>query len=55
LATGTEAERAVVFGDVARMLRNRIDLMVALPPEKLDRLSLQHHLHEIHGAAEPTA
>lgn len=51
LATGTEAELAVVFGDVARMLRNRIELMVALPVAKLDRLSLQSHVRNIDDEA----
>jgi arsenate reductase len=46
-ATGTEAEVAVAFGEAARQLRNRIDLLLALPISKLDRLSLQAKTREI--------
>lgn len=46
-ATGTQAEIGVAFADAARMLRNRIELLLALPVASLDRMSLQHHLREI--------
>eukprot|EP01035_Chromulina_nebulosa_P006888 gene6887-9290_t len=46
-ATGTEAEVAVAFREAARQLRNRIDLLLALPISKLDRLSLQAKTREI--------
>ena len=46
-ATGSEAEIAVAFRDAARQLRNRIELLVALPAAGLDRLSLQNRLRDI--------
>ena len=46
-ATGSEAEVALAFTEAARQLRNRIEVFVALPVEKLDRISLQNRLHEI--------
>ena len=46
-ATGTEAEVAVAFREAARQLRNRIELLLALPISKLDRLSLQASTREI--------
>ena len=51
-ASGSEAEVAVAFRDAARQLRNRIELLVALPMSKLDRLSLQDHVREIAKAAD---
>ncbi len=39
-ATGSEAEIAVAFGEAARQLRRRIGLLLALPVETLDRMSL---------------
>ena len=51
-ATGTEAEIAVAFREAARLLRNRIELLLALPVAKLDRLSLQAHVREIGTAAD---
>jgi arsenate reductase (thioredoxin) len=50
-ATGSEAEIAVAFDDTYGMLRRRIDLFLALPIVKLDRLVLVSHLKEI-GRAE---
>jgi len=49
-ATGSEAQIAVAFRDAARQLRNRIELLIALPMAKLDRLSLQRELREIASA-----
>ena len=46
-ATGSEAEIAVAFRDAARQLRNRIELLVALPTAQLDRMSLQARLRDI--------
>ncbi len=51
-ATGTEAEIAVAFREAARLLRNRIDLLLALPTAKLDRLSLQARVRDIGTAAD---
>jgi len=46
-ATGTPAEIDLAFADSFRMLSTRISIFTSLPMEKLDRLSLQHRLHEI--------
>jgi len=54
-ASGTQAEIALAFKDAYRMLNRRIDLFLALPIEKLDRLVLTTRLREIgrsEGAAE---
>jgi arsenate reductase len=51
-AMGTEAEIAVAFREAARLLRNRIELLLALPMAKLDRLSLQAHVREIGKTAD---
>jgi arsenate reductase len=45
--TGTEAEIALAFKDACRMLKRRIDLFLALPINKLDRLVLTARLKEI--------
>jgi arsenate reductase len=47
LARGSDEERAQACWDVAMMLKRRIDLMLALPIDSLDRLSLQHRVREI--------
>lgn len=55
LATGSEAEIALAFRDAYRMLNRRIELFLALPIEKLDRLVLTTRLKEIgrsEGATE---
>ncbi|HKP77834.1 MAG TPA: arsenate reductase ArsC [Phenylobacterium sp.] len=55
-ATGGEAEIAVAFREAARQLRNRIELLIALPMAKLDRLSLQTRVRDIAATAgAPTA
>ena len=46
-AKGSDAERQLVFADTLRMLSNRIGVLVALPLEKLSKLSLQKQLDEI--------
>ena len=54
-AQGSEAEIALAFKDAYRMLNRRIDLFLALPIEKLDRLVLTTRLREIgrsEGATE---
>ena len=54
-ATGSEAEIALAFKDAYRMLNRRIDLFLALPIQKLDRLVLTTRLKEIgrgEGATE---
>ena len=54
-AQGSEAEIALAFKDAYRMLNRRIDLLLALPIEKLDRLVLTTRLKEIgrsEGATE---
>ena len=50
-ATGGEAEIAVAFREAARQLRNRIELLIALPMAKLDRLSLQTRVRDIAATA----
>lgn len=52
-AEGSEAERRRVFESVAMMLRQRINLMLALPMDKLDRLAAQRELRAI-GSPEAT-
>lgn len=47
LAQGSDEERAQACWDVAMMLKRRIDLMLALPIDSLDRLALQHRVREI--------
>ncbi len=44
---GTEAERRRAFRDAAVLLKRRIDLLLSLPVERLDRLSLQRDLQAI--------
>ncbi|MBU1375145.1 MAG: arsenate reductase ArsC [Alphaproteobacteria bacterium] len=53
-ATGTDAEIAVAFREAARLLRNRISLLLALPVEKLDRMSLLAKTREIGERADQT-
>lgn len=43
---GSDGDRRVAFAEVARVLRRRIELLVSLPLEKLDRLSIQVRLRE---------
>lgn len=53
-ASGSEAEIAVAFREAARQLRNRIELLLALPMAKLDRMSLLREVREI-GSADDRA
>jgi protein-tyrosine-phosphatase len=46
-ATGTDAEKALVFGQTYAMLRRRIQAFVALPFDSLTRLSLQSRVDSI--------
>jgi arsenate reductase len=52
-ATGSNAEIALAFRDAFRMLKRRIDLFLALPIKKLDRLVLTTRLKDI-GRSEGT-
>lgn len=54
-ATGSEAEIGVAFGEATRQLRNRINLLLALPMESIDRLALQTKLKAIHQDADERA
>jgi len=53
-ATGSEAEIALAFKDAYRMLNRRIELFLALPLAKLDRLVLAKQLKDIGGAEGAT-
>jgi protein-tyrosine-phosphatase len=44
---GPEAKRAEAFRNVLQQLSRRIELFLALPLDKIDRLSLQQHLVDI--------
>ncbi|HXA39055.1 MAG TPA: arsenate reductase ArsC [Phenylobacterium sp.] len=44
---GSEAEIAVAFRETARLLRNRIELLLNLPVAALDRMSLQAKVRAI--------
>ncbi len=50
-ATGSDAEIAVAFDDAYRMLNRRIELFLALPLAKLDKMVLAKRLKDI-GASE---
>ncbi len=54
-ATGTDAERALVFAQTYAALRRRITAFVALPFESLGRLSLQARVDSIATEAEARA
>ena len=52
---GTPAEIALAFDEAYRMMRRRIELLLALPVEKLDRMVMTRHLKDIgrsEGATE---
>ena len=53
-ATGSEAEIALAFKDAYRMLNRRIELFLALPLAKLDRLVLAKRLRDIGGGEGAT-
>jgi arsenate reductase len=46
-AASDERSQERAFRKAFRMLNNRIRLFIALPIEKLDRIKLQRHLHDI--------
>jgi arsenate reductase len=50
-AEGSEVEIAAAFNDAYRMLERRIELFLALPIDRLDRMVLRRRLKEI-GAGE---
>jgi len=54
-ATGSEAEIAVAFDDAYRMLYRRIELFLALPIDKLDKMVLTKRLKDIGAEAGATA
>jgi arsenate reductase len=54
-ATGNEAEIACAFDDAYRKLKRRIELFLALPIAKLDRLVLTSKLTEIGRSEDATA
>jgi arsenate reductase len=49
---GSEAEIAVAFRETARLLRNRIELLLNLPVAALDRMSLQANVRAIGETAD---
>lgn len=49
---GTEAERRRAFQSAWMMLRQRVDLLLALPLDKLDRLAMQEQLRAIGKTAD---
>jgi arsenate reductase len=51
-ATGSEAEISAAFAETARMLGNRMRLFLSLPLDKIDALSLQTKMREIHQSAD---
>lgn len=46
-AEGTEAERSLAFAKAWQMLSNRIQPLLSLPLDKIDRLALERQLEEI--------
>lgn len=51
-ANGSPAEISAVFAETARLLGNRIRLMLNLPLASIDRMSMQTKLREIHEQAD---
>jgi arsenate reductase len=54
-AKGSPAEIAVAFDEAYRMMRRRIELLLALPVEKLDRLVMTARLKDIGRGEGATA
>jgi ArsR family transcriptional regulator, arsenate/arsenite/antimonite-responsive transcriptional repressor / arsenate reductase (thioredoxin) len=54
-ASGTEAERALVFAQTYGALRRRIAAFTALPFDQLDRIALQRRVDEIGRDVKETA
>lgn len=48
---GSEAQREHAFRKAALAMKRRIDLMLALPLEKLDRMSTHQHIRDIGATA----
>ncbi len=44
---GSDEKKRAAFKDAATTLRRRIELLVSLPPEKLDRMSAKRQLDEL--------
>jgi arsenate reductase len=44
---GSDEDKAKAFFRVAMILKRRIELFTSLPLDQLDRLGLEHNLHEI--------
>lgn len=51
--TGSEEERCKAFHSAWLMLKQRMDLLLALPLDKLDRLATQHELRAIGQTSHP--
>lgn len=51
----TDAEIAAAFDEAFGMLRRRVELLLALPVAKLDRLALASHLNDIGRSEGATA
>ena len=49
---GSDAEKAAAFLEAFRMLKRRIDLMLALPVASLEKVALRDELHAIGREAE---
>ena len=54
-AEGTDEQKRRAFHDAAVTLKRRIELMLALPMARLDKMALQSELREIGSNAEQTA
>ena len=54
-AEGSEAEVAAAFNDAYRMLKQRIDIFLALPLSKLDRMAIGARLKDIGRGAGASA
>ena len=52
VAEGTEAERSLAFARAWQMLSTRIQLLLSLPLDKIDRMALESRLKEIGGTED---
>jgi arsenate reductase len=50
--SGSEVELALAFANTYRALTNRIGAFMNLPIAKLDRVTLEHQLHEVGRSAD---
>jgi len=55
VVSGSEAERKLAFATVYRDLMTRIEILVALPIEQLDRLTLQRRVRQMAQAPRRSA